>query len=197
MTKFDRPKDAVQYPVNTLISGRWSPRSFDDQDIQNSTLMSLFEAVRWAASSMNAQPWEFIYAHKGSEAHGKIAQTLMDGNVSWAEEAPVLMIAMIRKYLGNGKPNGSARHDLGLAMGNLSLQAEELGIGLHQMGGFYPQKARELFNLPEDVEPVTAVALGYYGDPEQLSEPLKSREIAKRSRKEVTAFAFQDSYQAT
>jgi nitroreductase len=83
----------------------------------------------------------------------------------------------------NGKPHKYAWYDLGLAMGNLSLQATSLGIYLHQMAGFDTEKARELLEIPEDYEAVTAIALGYLGDPEKLPDNLKERENAPRNRK--------------
>ncbi len=194
MKKFNKPQVPVAHDIHPLIQQRWSPRAFDDRPISTDHLNSLFEAIRWSASSMNAQPWEFIYARKGDPAHERIVESLMDGNKPWAQHAPILLITMIRKHFDNGTENGSAKHDLGLAIGNLSLQATDMGIGLHQMGGFYPAKAREIFDLPEDVEAVTAIALGYFGDPDSLEEPFKSKEIAQRTRKPIESFAFEGAY---
>ncbi len=164
----------TDHPIHELIAERWSPRAFAQKYIPQEEINSLFEAARWAPSSMNEQPWRFIYAKKGEVGFDKILDSLMDGNTPWAKDAPVLMVTLIKKtFARNGKSNGSASHDLGLAMGNLSIQATELGIALHQMGGFYPDKIKEAFDLPEDVEPKTVVALGYYGEPDQLNDELK------------------------
>ena len=53
------------------------------------------------------------------------------------------------------------------------------------MGGFSAEKARELFNLPPGIEPVTMITVGYLGDPEQLSESLKANELAQQQRKTI------------
>ncbi|MBV6643681.1 MAG: nitroreductase family protein [Cyclobacteriaceae bacterium] len=182
-----------RYPVNDLIIKRWSPRAFDPKDITEEELNQLFEAMRWAPSSMNAQPWRMLYAHKGEEGFDKLVESLNEGNKSWAKEAPVLMLAMIKQDLPNGSPNGSARHDLGLAMGNLLAQATSMGIGVHQMGGFSREKAIELFNIPDDLAPNTVIAIGHFGDPSQLSDKLKERELNPRSRNEVSEFTFHNS----
>ncbi|MEP1890864.1 MAG: nitroreductase family protein, partial [Cyclobacteriaceae bacterium] len=110
------------------ITNRWSPRSFSDKPVSEETLQTLFEAARWAASSMNEQPWRFVYAHKGESEYEAIAKALYDGN-KWAEQAPVLIIAAAKQtFSRNGKTNGSALYDLGLAVGNLSIQATEEGL---------------------------------------------------------------------
>ena len=44
--------------------------------------------------------------------------------------------------------------------------------------------------LPADVEAVAGVALGYPGEADQLSEPLRSRELAARTRKGLGEFVF-------
>lgn len=181
-------------PIHDLLAKRWSPRAFQQTPIPQEEINMLFEAARWAASSMNEQPWRFIYAKKGEPAFDKIVDTLMEGNL-WAKEAPLLMVSIIKKnFARNGKTNGSAAHDLGLAMGNLSLQAQHLGIALHHMGGIFPDKISEAFDLPEDSEPQTVVALGYYGEPDQLPDDLKQRELADRKRNPINDFAFHGIY---
>lgn len=179
------------HEVLDLIKLRWSPRAFDSKPIDEATLSTLFEAMRWAPSAMNEQPWRIIYARKGEDAHQKMVETLMPGNQPWAVNAPVLLITLVKKtHSMTGAVNGAARHDLGLAIGNLSIQATHEGISLHQMGGVHLDKLREAFDIPEDYDPVTVIALGYLGDPETLPEDLKARELAKRTRKPIEEFVF-------
>ncbi|MEP0369161.1 MAG: nitroreductase family protein [Cyclobacteriaceae bacterium] len=177
----------------SAIANRWSPRSFSDRPVSDETLKMLFEAARWAASSMNEQPWRFVYAHKGESEYEAIAKALYDGN-KWAEQAPVLIIAAAKQtFSRNGKTNGSALYDLGLAVGNLSIQATEEGLSLHQMGGFDKQIISEAFYLDEDIQPAVVIALGYSGSPDQLPEPLYSREVSERSRKPLSDISFHGS----
>lgn len=187
-------KADTQNPIHDLLAERWSPRAFQQRDIPQTEINSLFEAARWAPSSMNEQPWRFIYAKKGEPAFDKIVDTLMEGNM-WAKEAPLLLVTIIKKnFARNGKSNRVALHDLGLALGNVSLQAQHLGIALHHMGGIFPDKISEAFDLPEDAAPQTVIALGYYGEPEQLNDELKQRELAERKRNPITDFAFHGGY---
>ena len=180
-----KPKPHFDYPVHELIQKRWSPRAFSAQPVDENTILTLFEAARWAASSGNEQPWRFIYAtQEQAERYGKLFECLSESNQVWAKTAPVLILTLVKTHTArSGRPNRYAWHDLGLAVGNLTAQASALDLYVHQMAGFSSEKAKQLFDLPPDSEPVTMIAVGYLGDPEQLPEPLKERELAHRQRK--------------
>jgi nitroreductase len=97
----------------------------------------------------------------------------------------------------NGLPNRHAFHDVGLAVANLITQATALGLWVHQMAGFYPERVRELYGVPDDFEPVAGIVLGYPGDPASLSEELQQRELAPRVRKPLESFVFQGMWGQT
>lgn len=150
--------------VLDIIKDRFSPYEFTDQPILQEDLNILFEAAGKAASAFNEQPWRFVYAlRKEKEAFKAIHECLVEGNQGWTANVPVLMITVVSKnYAKNGSKNTVRKHDLGLAVGNLTLQAQSMGIHLHQMSGIIPQNAIDKLNIPEGYEPVTAIALGYY-----------------------------------
>jgi nitroreductase len=83
-----------------------------------------------------------------------------------------------------------AQHDLGLAAGNICLQATALGLCVHQMAGILPDKVRELYAVPEGIHPLTALAIGYPADAQTLPESLKQRDQAPRPRKKLPEFVF-------
>jgi nitroreductase len=180
-----KPQPQFGYTIHDLLQKRWSPRAFSAQPVDEETIMTLFEAARWAASGGNEQPWRFIYATPlQSERFGKLVECLMEGNRVWAATAPVLILTLAKTLNSRTQqPNRYAWHDLGLAVGNLTAQASALDLYVHNMAGFSAEKARQLFDLPPDIEPVTMIAVGYLGEPEQLPEPLKERELAHRQRK--------------
>ncbi|SNC68351.1 Nitroreductase [Hymenobacter gelipurpurascens] len=181
------------YPIQESISKRWSPRSFAQQPVDPETLNQVFEAASWAPSAMNEQPWRYIYAHKSDqESFQKMVDCLLPGNQPWAKNAPVLILALAKTHYDNGTPNGAALHDLGMANANLITEATALGLHGHFMGGFDQAKTRELFELPESLQPVVIIALGYIGEAEQLEEPFLSREKAPRQRKHHADIAFRN-----
>lgn len=180
----------THFPIVAHIAERWSPRAFSDRPIEQQDLMSLFEAARWSASAYNSQPWRFVYAYRGDPEFETIKACLVDSNIAWAQHAAVLMVASAKMTHENGKPNAHAIHDLGQAMALLTMEATAREIHVHQMAGFYPEKARELLGVPDGFEPTTAAALGYLGHPDMLSESHRERELAPRERKPVSEVAF-------
>jgi len=185
-------RSSTDYPVHDLITKRWSPYSFDDRPVSESDLHSLFEAARWAASSYNEQPWSYIVATKEDTAEfERLLSCLVEGNQVWAKAAPVLALGIATlKFARNKKPNRVAVHDLGLAAGNLCLEATARGLMVHQMVGIMPDKAREIYEIPEDSEAVTGLAIGYVGNPDSLPDNLKERDRAARQRKPLGEFVF-------
>ena len=177
------------HDIHPLLKKRWSPRAFADQDIPEEILNELFEAARWAASSMNEQPWQYVYARKGTQSFDELIQRVMPGNQVWAKEAPVILVALKRTtFERNGKPNPGANHDLGMANAQLVLQAAHRDIYVHMMGGFFRDQMNEYLQLEENVESAVVMALGYMGEVDQLEEPYKSRETAPRTRKPISEF---------
>lgn len=181
----------TSFPVQETIRKRWSPRAFASYPVAPETLQQAFEAASWAPSAMNEQPWRYIYAHHADqEAFAKMVDCLLPGNQPWAQHAPVLILALAKTQFDNGTPNGAAIHDLGMANANLILEATALGLHGHFMGGFDRAKAQATFQLPDDLQPVVMIALGYIGDAAQLEEPFLSREKAPRQRKALADFTF-------
>lgn len=169
--------------VHPLIAKRFSARQFSDQPILRTSLLRLFEAARWAPSSRNQQPWQFVVASKDQPGeHEKMFALLKEGNQSWAGSAPVLVLVLAenRDYERGSRVSF---HDAGLAVANLTFQALAEDIYVHQMGGFYADQARQAYNIPQNYEPVTVLALGYLTDEGE-------RELRPRQRKPLQDFVF-------
>ncbi|MEE4284507.1 MAG: hypothetical protein V2I31_00105, partial [Mariniphaga sp.] len=89
-------------------------------------------------------------------------------------------------------PNGKALHDLGAANISIAIQAAEMGLQAHQMGGFNKEKASELLQLDKrNFEPVTMIAVGFPADEKTFSEEDKKRQEQHKSRKAQKEFVFQ------
>jgi len=151
----------TDYPIHELIAKRWSPYCFDERSVTDEDLRSLFEAARWAPSSFNEQPWSYVVAKKeNSEEFTRLLSCLVEGNQVWAKAAAALALGITSlKFARNGKPNRAAIHDLGLSNGNLVLEATARGLSVHQMIGIFPDKAREIYEVPEGYEPMVAIAM--------------------------------------
>ena len=185
-------KASTDYPIHELLAERWSPYGFEDRLVAQADLRSLFEAARWAASSYNEQPWTYFVATKEDPAEfERLLSCLVEANQAWAKAAPVLALGVVSlRFLRNNKENRAAVHDLGLAAGNLLVEATARGLYVHQMIGILPDKAREVYQIPENSEAWTAMAIGYKADPVKLPDALKERDLAPRQRKPLSQFVF-------
>lgn len=175
------------YPVHPLIRERWSPRAFADRPVDRETLGSLLEAARWAASCYNEQPWLFAVSHREERAaFERMLACLVPFNQAWARNAPLLLLSFARTtFAANGQPNRHAFHDVGAATAQMALQATAFGLAVHAMAGIDVERIRTEYKLPEGVEPVAAIAAGWPGDPDTLSERQRASETAPRSRKSL------------
>jgi nitroreductase len=188
---------AFESPVLEVIQQRRSRRAYVEQPVEQEKINSLFEAARWAPSSVNEQPWIYLYATKDQTAlYPKIFDALNESNKIWAQHAPLLVLSLIRKtHSRNDMPNLSARYDLGAANALLSLQAAHFGLNVHQMGGFHTDTLKQNLNIPDLYEPVVIMAIGYPGDVQLLPEHLKVRELAPRERYLRQEFVMNESFQ--
>jgi len=174
--------------VLPAIHNRWSPRSFADKAVPAADLEKIFEAARWSASSYNEQPWRFLVGFKGDATYEKIFSTLIDFNKSWARTAPVLILGVAStRFAHNGQENGYGLYDLGASLSLLTLQAAELGIHTHSMGGFDKAAAVAAFEIPADYVVGAVTALGYQGEPAALgNDRMIAMEEAPRVRKPLS-----------
>ncbi|MEU5693559.1 nitroreductase family protein [Actinosynnema sp. NPDC020468] len=179
--------------MHPIIEGRWSPRAFAADVVAPEVLRVLLEAARWAPSHGNTQPARFLVGYRGDDTFGRIFATLRPGNQGWAGAAAVLLVGMVVTADERGSlPN--TEYGLGLAVENLALQAVDLGLAAHQMGGFDREAVRAAFAVPEDVRPVVVIAVGRAGDPASLPEDLREREQRPRRRRPLSETVFTGVY---
>lgn len=186
----------TQFSLHPLIENRWSPRAFSKIPISNNDIKILLEAGRWAPSSNNLQPWAIIWGSKGSKSYERILNCLDSFNKSWAINAPLLMLTAYNTKTPEGKENFHALHDVGLFVGTMSLQAQSMGLGVHQMAGVDQEESLKEFKLPKEYHIATALAIGFYGgDLDDLENDLREQETdPKRNRKPLNVFVFNGDY---
>ena len=184
------------HPIQELIARRWSPYGFADRLVSDDDLRSIFEAARWSSSSWNEQPWHYIVATKANLADfERLFSCLMDWNQIWAVNASVLVLGCVKQDLArNGEPNTAAEHDLGAATATMTLEATARDLCVHQMIGIFPEKARELFRIPEGFRALTGLAIGYPSDSSALPANLRSRDLTPRTRKPLAEFVFESQF---
>jgi nitroreductase len=177
-------------PLHPLIAARWSPRALDPAvDVSDAQLRAMLEAARWAASFGNTQPARYLIGRRGDETFRRIHGVLNSGNQAWTATAGALLLGAV--VTANEKGDVPyTEYGLALATQNLVLQAVAEGLVAHQMAGFDHDAARREFALPANVRPLIAIAVGGLGDPDQLDERRRDREIAERTRLPLGEIAF-------
>ena len=185
------------YPIHSLLQKRKSGRAFEAKEISNDVLNRLLEAAKWAPSSYNEEPWRFLVTKRETAAFDLLLGSLMEANQVWAKNASALVIALSKKTFDrNDKPNRHYAYDLGSAVAHLSIQATEEGLNIRQMGGYDPQKVKENFAIPEELEAFAVLAIGYpSATPEKvLDEQYLKMELAPQTRKEQDEFVSYDTF---
>jgi hypothetical protein len=121
----------------------------------------------------------------------RLLSCLVEANQVWAKAAPVLALGCVSlNFARNGKPNAAAEHDLGQATATLTIEATARDLSVHQMVGILPDRARELYHIPDEIRPLTALAIGFAADPNVLPDHLRGRDHAPRTRKPLAEFVF-------
>ena len=69
-----------------------------------------------------------------------------------------------------------------------------MGLQIHQMAGFSADKLRASFNIPVGYDIVAVFTLGHPGDPAELPDAVRGREMAPRTRKPLAEFLFEGGW---
>jgi len=185
----------ADYPINSLILDRWSPRVMSGDSISEEELMSLFEAARWAPSSSNNQPWRFIYANRETPEWDNLFGLLVEFNQMWAKNASVLVCLIAKKTNDKGDVDRNHMSDAGASWQNLALQGSSMELVVHGMAGFDLEKAREVLKVPEDYGIIHMFAVGKPAGKDVLHERMqKSENPGASARKTVKEFIFEGEF---
>ena len=171
-------------PIAPVLAERWSPRSFNREYLlTQQEALSILEAGRWAPSANNLQPWRFAYISRNDEMHAELCEKGLTGfNQAWAPDASALIVMAVQKALPDGKEITGRKYDAGLAASLMVVQAQELGLHTHHIGGIVREEIESLLKLDDNHEVLVVIAVGKVAPAEQLEGPAYEREIAPRVR---------------
>jgi len=157
-----------------LAKKRYSTRNYKNIPVENEKLQLLLEAARIAPSAANYQPWRIIVVQQ--EANRMLlAQTYPR---EWFKQAPLVLVICAEKSKAWVRSFDSKNHadiDIAIATDHITLQATELGLGTCWICHFDAKKCAELLNLPNDIEPLVLLSVGYPAD-----EPKPNRHETQR-----------------
>jgi nitroreductase len=176
MIKGSSKRDA-SWPVNPLFVDRWSPRAMSGAAVSRDELMTLFEAARWAPSSMNFQPWRMLYALRDTPQWPSFLDLLKDSNRTWAQRAGALVVFISKTIFDqDGRRCVTHSYDTGAAWQNFALQGSVSGLAIHGIEGFDYERARSLLKIPSEFAVEAMAVVGKPGDKSLLNESQQQRE---------------------
>lgn len=146
-----------------LIQTRYSVRAYKPDSVDDAILKQILEAARLAPTADNRQPFQLIVI----QTEDRQEELKRVYNKKWFVQAPLVIAAVgvpaqnwVRKQ--DGKNYNDV--DVAIVMDHLILAAAELGLGTCWIAAFDPAAAREILQLPDEVEPVAFTPLGYPAD---------------------------------
>lgn len=175
--------------ISELLTNRWSPRVFNpNHNLSETETLRLAEAARWAPSAMNAQPWKFAFLDRNNPLRANlISEGLTGFNQAWAPHASTLIVSLASKKRMDGTDADQAASffNNGLATSQIVFEAEVMGLKAHYMTGIHPEAIGKLLEI-DDHWVVCVIAVGKQAEIDGVSEELKQRETAPRTRKPLS-----------
>jgi len=180
--------------VDPLFPNRWSPRAMSGEELDMEEMNRLFEAARWAPSSMNNQPWRILYARRNTEHWETFLDLLSENNRGWAKKAAVLIVMVSKRTFDfNGQPSRTHSYDTGAAWASLALQGSLMGLVVHGMQGFDYDRAKESLHVSDEFQVEAMAAVGRPGEKEDLPAKLQEREFPS-DRKKLSEIALEGGF---
>ena len=170
--------------VAEAVDSRRARRVLSEKSIEEEKVRAIVRAARMSASCFNNQPWRMVFC-RGEESLGAVKGALSKGN-AWATRASMI-VAVASKAPDDCQLSDHRDYflfDCGLAVGQLELQATELGLIAHPIAGYDPLKVKAALGVPEEFTVITLVICGYPGtDDSILSDKQKEAEKQRPERK--------------
>lgn len=159
--------------IYEVIRARRSVRKYRSDPLPEEKLQRIWEAVRWAPSACNIQPWLFLIV-KSQATRNRLMGIIQ----SWALEAPVLVVALGNRETAWRRDNESIHPvDVAIAVEHLVLAATAEGFGTCWICAFDRRRLSKALNIAPELDPVAVVPIGYSADDSPRSSRKEIGEI--------------------
>lgn len=143
-----------------LVKKRFSARDYEARPVEKEKLMLVLEAARLAPSAANFQPWHFIVLQT-MEKQDELSKMY---HGQWILKAPLVIVACADRSQSWKRGNDgkdSSDIDAAIAIDHMTLMAADLGLATCWVCNFKAGICSELLDLPDEVEPIALLPLGY------------------------------------
>lgn len=164
-----------------LVKKRFSVRLYESTPVPQEALEAVLEAGRLAPSAANRQPCHLVVV-RNEEQRRKLGVAYPR---EWFWQAPVLIVICVdsaRAWVRSDKMS-YADVDGAIVVDHMSLCAADLGLGTCWIGAFDPAKVKSVLNLPDGIQPLAMLPLGYPAEP-----------VRAKSRKSIPELVHQETW---
>ncbi len=141
-----------------IIYERRSIRRYKRKPVPDEVLRAILEAGRLAPTANNKQPWYFIVV-RNPDLKGKLVFSSWN---SFIEDASAVIIGC-----GDSREKWAVV-DVTIALQNMVIAAEALGLGSCWIGHFVEKEVKRALKIPDHLKVVAMITIGY---PAERPEP--------------------------
>ena len=172
---------------NTVLETRRSVRQYTGEAVTHEELLALIRAAQFAPSWKNTQTPRF-YVAESPDAVAKVWEALPDFNQVRTKGVGAYIVAAlvhgVSGYTDEGEPrthlgNGFECFDNGLAVENICLKAQDMGLSTLIMGLYDEAALRRLFGIPDSEHVVVVLAVGKTDTEAPMKPRLDRDEVVK------------------
>lgn len=158
-----------------IAKNRYSSRKYDSKEIEESKLQNILEAARIAPSAKNTQPWDFVVVREKSMLD-KIKNCYQR---DWIKSAPCIIVACGNHNKSWIRADGKDHCDIdiSIAIDHITLAAADEGLGTCWVCKFNSMDCADILGLPDGIEPIALIPIGYPLDTENKNTHLNKRKI--------------------
>jgi nitroreductase len=144
-----------------LAKARYSSRKYKQLNVEDDKLNYVLEAGRISPSAANFQPWIFIVIRGENIENLRTCYTR-----EWFRTAPMYIVICsdLTKSWKRGDGKDSSDIDAAIAADHITLAATCIGLATCWVCNFNKPKLSEVLNLPDHIEPIVILPLGYPDD---------------------------------
>ena len=168
----------------TLAKERYSCRYFSHKKVEQEKIDKILEAARLAPTGRNSQSQRILVLTDEAELNK------LSGCTPYGWNAPLVMIICYDKnecWHRDIDDFDGGSQDICIVTTHMMLEVTDLGLGSTWVGAFDPFKAREIYNVPENLEVAAILPIGY---PSETAHPSRLH----NDRKPVEEIAFYNKF---
>ena len=147
--------------IYKAVAGRYSCRSYKNTPIEHDKLNRVLDAARLAPSAKNLQDWRFVVV-RDAQTRNRLIEAA--NNQAFVGQAPVVIVACSNSdyVMRCGQP--IAPIDVAIALEHIALAATAEGLATCWIGSFFPDKVRAILGIPENIQIIELMPIGYPAD---------------------------------